>query len=207
MEAGRKLLTLGCMRNAKVVAMAVAIALGTPLAASGQNLYKFILRATAYQTNSSGNIVATPITDQTLLKDAANRGGITNLSTVEMVYHLNGDPKGDTVEIYSTNRTELALEFGFWFGADATLGRYAMTNGTKTEQRRIDYLYTLNTTTYTHASSDSVGAAFVSRRFLTDTSGNTNAIIEGPMSWMVAPQGTNGTIICIGNFTLGPPAF
>ncbi len=195
------------MRIAKVVAMGIAIALVSPFVASGQSFYKFIFRGTAYQTNSSGNIVVTPITDQTLLKDAANRGGITDLSTVEMLYHINGDPKGDTVEIYSTNQTKLALEFGFWFGADTNLGRYALTNATKTEQRRIDYLYTLNTTTYTHASSDSVGAAFVSKRFLTDTSGNTNAIIEGPMSWMVAPQGTNGTIVCIGNFTLGAPAF
>jgi hypothetical protein len=197
--------------NATRLRAAVLLAILIPAirAFGGQSYYeyKFVFQGTAYQTNSSGNIVATPITDQTLLADRAAQGGITDLSTVAIVYHIGGDPKGDTVEIISTNGTKLAFEFGFWFGDDTSLGRMALTNAPQTEVRRIDYLYTLDTSTYTYSNPDSLGAAFVTKRFLTDTNGNVNATIEGPMSWVVSPQQGRGTIICTGNFTLGTPMF
>jgi len=169
--------------------------------------YQFVFQGTAYETNATGNIVATPITDQTLLADRAHAGGITDLSTVAIVYHIGGDPKGDTVEIISTNGTKLAFEFGFWFGSDPSLGRSALTSGNGNEVRRVDPLYTLENSIYTHSNPDSIGSAFVTKRFLTDTNGNTLARIEGTMSWGVVPQGTNGTIMCIGHFTLGKPLF
>jgi hypothetical protein len=173
--------------------------------------YQFIFHGTAYTTNAAGVIVATPITDQTLLADRAHAGGITDLSTVTIAYHINGDPKGDTVEILSTNGTKLAFEFGLWFGSDPSLGRSALTDGTQTEVRRVDPIYTLENSTYTHSNPDSVGSAFVTKHFLTDTNGNTNSVIEGTISWGVVPQtlpqSTNGTIMCIGNFTLGRPLF
>jgi hypothetical protein len=172
--------------------------------------YKFVFSGTAYQTNALGNIVGTPITDQTLLQSQAQRLNITNLSTVSIVYHLNGGlPYGDTVDIISnaTGQT-LTYQFGFYFGSDTSLGRYAVTNATQTEQRRVDQIYTFNNTPYSYENSASLGAAFTCKRFLTDTNGNRNTFIEGMLSWDVTPTGTNtGPVLCIGNFTLGQPMF
>ena len=165
-------------------------------------------KGTAYQTNTTGNIVATPITDQTLLQDRAAMGGITDLSTLAIVYHIAGDEKGDTVEIVnSSNGQKLAFEFGFWFGDDPTLGRSSLTNATKTEVRRVDYIYTLENSTYTFLNSHSMGAAFVTKRFVTDTGGNVRPTIEGTMQWTVNPQSNRSTIVCVGSFTLGQLLF
>jgi hypothetical protein len=196
----------------KTIPMAVAALLVIVFNAMGQSYYeyKFLFSGTAYQTNGSGNIVGTPITDQTLLQTQAQRLNITNLSTISMVYHINGGlPYGDTVDIISnaTGQT-LSYEFGFYFGSDTSLGRYAVTNANQTEQRRVDQIYTFNNTPYTYENSASLGAAFTCKRFLIDTNGNTNTFVEGAISWDVTPTGTNaGSILCIGNFTLGQPMF
>jgi hypothetical protein len=177
--------------------------------AHGQSYYeyKFLFSGTAYQTNATGKLVGTPITDQTLLQDRARLGGITDLSAVAIVYHLNGNPLGDTVDVVSsTNGQVLTTEFGLYFGSDSSLGRTAVTNAAQTQQIRADYIYTSSGSTYTFGSNDSVGLSITTKNFVI-TNGMTNAIISGSMSWGVAPQGTNGPLICIGNFSLGQPLF
>jgi hypothetical protein len=199
------------MKINKTLAVATAALLCAGFRAAGQSYYeyKFVFAGTAYQTNGAGNIVATPITDQTLLQSQAQQLNITNLSTISLVYHFNGAPQGDTVDVISnaTGQT-LTYEFGFYFGSDTNLGRYAVTNATQTEQRRVDQLYTFVNSAYTYQNSDSIGGAFTCKRFLSDTNVNTNAIVEGVMSWDVTPTGTNtGSVVCVGNFTLGQPMF
>ena len=92
--------------------------------------YKFVFTGTAYETNAAGNIVGTPITDQTLLQSQAERLNITNLSTISIVYHIDGGlPYGDTVDVVSNATGEtLTSEFGFYFGSDTSLGRYLFRN-------------------------------------------------------------------------------
>src|SRR5580700_6740787 len=91
--------------------------------------YKFIFSGTAYQTNAEGVIVATHITDHTLLQDRARQGNIGNLSTISLVYHINGNPLGDTIDVISnaTGQT-LTTEFGFYFGSASAYGRTSITN-------------------------------------------------------------------------------
>ena len=178
--------------------------------AFGQQEYKFLFNGLAYEvpTNStSGNIVATPITDLTLLQDRVNTGG-GNISTLSLVYKINGDDKGDTVEVVNnSDGSRAAFQFGFWFGSDPTLERSALTNSTQTEQRRVDYIYTLETATYICQNSHSSGAAFVTKRIMTDGSGNTTYSIEGTIQWMVNPQNGRGTIIVNGSFSTGQRLF
>jgi hypothetical protein len=199
------------MKKRKMMASAAAAALLLGgLIAQGQTYsrYKFIFSGTAYHTNAAGAFVATLINEQTLLRSRAAQGGITNLKTVEMVYHINGDPLGDTVEIISTNGTMLTTEFGFFFGADSALGRTAVGSVTGSGQRRVDMIYTFDDSTYTYSNSDSVGAAFTYKRFVRNVRGTTNAIIYGTMSWDVIPTGTNTSpVLCIGSFALGEPLF
>lgn len=200
------------MKMKKTLALTVAAFLfgGFDVQAQSYYEYKFVFSGIAYQTDGAGNIVGTPITDQTLLQSQAQRLSITNLSTISIVYHINGGPPyGDTVDVISNSTgATLTTEFGFYFGSDTNLGRYAVTNATQTEQRRVDQIYTFSNTPYTYENPDSLGTAFTCKRFLSDTNGNTNTIVEGAMSWDVTPTGTNaGAVVCVGNFTLGQPMF
>jgi hypothetical protein len=200
------------MKTTKALGILVAVTLLGGFSVFGQSYYeyKFLFSGTAYQTNASGNIVGTPITDQTLLQSQAQRLNITDLSTVSLVYHINGGlPYGDTVDVISnaTGQT-LTYEFGFYFGSDTALGRYAVTNATQTEQRRVDQVYTFSNSPYTYQNSASLGAAYTCKRFLTDTNGNTNSFIEGTLFWDVTPTGVSpASILCVGTFTLGQPMF
>jgi FtsP/CotA-like multicopper oxidase with cupredoxin domain len=183
------------------------------LGARGQTYteYKFIFKGMAYQTNAAGNIVGTPMTDQTLLASRAIPGGITDLSTVAIVYHIGGDTNdvepGDTVDIIYTNSpTALTTEFSLWFGSTCC-GRTAVTNAAQSEVWRADYIYTSEMSTYTFQNDDSVGLCLTHKVNVTPTNGYANTSIIGNMSWGVAPQGTNGPIVCIGTFSLGQPLF
>ncbi|HEY3860274.1 MAG TPA: hypothetical protein VGO59_00165 [Verrucomicrobiae bacterium] len=205
------------MKMTKSVVIIFAICLLSRFSAMGQAYvaYKFIFNGTAYQTNGAGVIVATPITDQTLLQSQAQRLGITNLSTISLVYHVNGGPPyGDTVDVISNaNSQTLTTEFGLYFGSayigqNSSLGRYAVTNLAQTEQRRVDQVYTFSNTPYTYANSESLGGAFTCKRFLGDSNGNTNALIDGTLFWDALPtQGNAGPLLCTGRFTLGQPVF
>jgi hypothetical protein len=166
--------------------------------------YKFTFSGTAYQTNSLGTLIATHISDQTLLADRARQGGISNLTTVSLVYHIGGDPLGDTVEVISNKTGQtLTTEFGFYFGSDGALGRTAVANLSQTMERRLDYIYTFYNSTYTFSTGDSLGAAFTYKR-LVKQGAVTNALISGTMSWSVTPTGTNTKpMFCTGTFSLG----
>jgi hypothetical protein len=198
------------MKNTVLIAAGILLLGRTIVSGQSYYEYKFVFTGTAYQVNGAGNMVGEPITDQTLLQSQAQRLNITNLNTVSIVYHLDGGlPYGDTVDIISNSTGQtLTTEFGFYFGSDTNLGRYAVTNASLTEERRVDQLYTFSNTPYTYENGDSLGTAFTCKRFLTDTNGNTNSIVEGAMSWDVTPTGTNTSpVVCVGNFTLGQPMF
>lgn len=190
-----------------LAAFLVMFAMGAD--AADPYLYKFVFKGMAYQKDGTGNIIGVPITDQTMLADRAAAGGV-NPNTLAMVYHLGGDEKGDTVEIVSaTTGARQAFQFGFWFGDDRmqVLGRSALTNSTLTEFRSVEQLFTLENSTYTSQNGHGMGAVFLTKRFVRDTNGVLHATIEGPMQWMVLPQGTNSTKICNGTFIASQPLF
>ena len=156
-------------------------------------------RGMACSTNSSGQVVRRTITEQTLLADAAAAGGITDLSSIAVVYHEQGPAFGssssDSIDvIYAFTGAVDGTLYGFLFGDTASLNRVAITNGLNTEVRRVDYVYTSQ-------SSHSMGAAFVTKRFLYDGSGHIRALIEGRMQWIVNPVPTNGTQVGRAAFT------
>ena len=172
-------------------------------AAQSPFLYRLTLQGTCYQTNGSGNFVATPITDKVLVQDAA-RG--VSPDSIALVYHLQSSGLGDTLDFVDANTgSTLANLFGLYFGDDPTLGRSAATNSTLTEIRRLDYIYTAKNTTYTSFNSHSMGSAFTVKRILTDTNGIMHLTVEAQMSWIVNPSGTNGTKVCTANFNTTTP--
>jgi hypothetical protein len=163
------------------------------------------MQGTCYQTNGTGNFVATPITEKTLVQDAAQAGNVSP-SSIAIVYHLQNSGLGDTIDIVdATTGSTVVNLFGLYFGDDPTLGRSAATNSTQTVIRRLDYIYTQQNTTFTSFNSHSMGSAFTVKRFMTDTNGITQATIEAQMSWIVNPSGTSGTKLCNVNFSTTTP--
>lgn len=175
------------------------------LLAQSPFLYHLTLQGTCYQTNASGNFVATPLTDQVLLQDAAQAGKVSPTS-IALVYHLQGSGLGDTIDVVNASTgSTLANLFGLYFGSDTSLGRTAATNATHTEIRRLDYIYTQQNTTYTSFNTHSMGSAFTVKRILTDTNGITHTTVEAQMSWIANPMGTNGTKLMTASFNTTTP--
>lgn len=163
------------------------------------------MQGTCYQTNGSGDFVSTPMTDQVLVQMAAQSGGLSP-SSIALVYHLQSSGLGDTIDVVDANTgSTLVNLFGLYFGDDASLGRSAATNATRTVIRRLDYIYTQQNTTYTSFNSHSMGSAFTVKRSLTDTNGTTHVTVEAQMSWIVNPSGSSGTKLCSVNFSTTTP--
>ena len=172
-------------------------ALAAPCVMAQPTMLKFVFKGTCYQKDGSGNIIGVPITEQDLLRDRAQAGGV-DPKTLAIVYHLGGDPKGDTVDVVNAaDGTVQVLEFGFWFGSDASLGRSALSNNDGTEIRRVDQLFTLSDSTYTSGNSHGMGTASIRKRL------GTSPNIAGTMQWIV--NLASGTKICEGTFTASSP--
>lgn len=207
MERPEGVLTVCAMKLTKSIAALVTVfaACQCSLLAQSPFLYHLTLQGTIYQTNSSGNFVAMPISDKILVQDAAQASGVSP-SSIALVYHLQSSGLGDTIDfVDASSGKTLANLFGLYFGDDPTLGRSASTNATQTEIRRLDYVYTQQNTTYTSFNTHSMGSAFTVKRFVTDTNGVTHATIEAQMSWIVNPSGTSGTKLCTANFNTTTP--
>jgi len=163
-------------------------------------LFRMTFRGTCYQTNTTGTVVATPVTEQTLLQDAGAAGGV-DWHTLALVYHVQGSSFGDTIDVVdaASGAVDTTL-YGLFFGDNTVqdLGRTALTNSPGTEVRRLDYIYTSQ-------SSHSLGACFTTKRFQTDGKGNVRATFNGQMQWVVNPVGSAGTKLYTGSFTTTRP--
>jgi hypothetical protein len=165
----------------------------------GQNELYVTLRGTSYQTNALGGMVPHLITQHTLKADEAHRLGVTPLRSLALVYHVNGSSFGDTIDLVNvTNGAVVSTVFGFFFGDDPSLNRVAITNSAGTIVKRIDYIYT-------RQNSHSMGAALTTKRYVHRGQYSAFPIITSRMQWVVAPEGTNSTQICVASFTTTRP--
>ncbi len=155
----------------------------------------FTFKGTAWQTNASGQITSTPITEQTILKERAAAGGVTDLSTLAIVYHVQGNAMGDTIDIVNPSTgAVLDTVLGLYFG-DA-FGRMAFPNRSGTQERRIDYIYT-------DQNDHSLGNTLTLKTYKKDAQGNrTISSVSGQMNWLVV-LGPNNVKFCTGTFSTG----
>jgi hypothetical protein len=149
-------------------------------------------------TNAGRQVLSKPITEQTLLADGAANQGIADLSSVALVYHEQGpgydSTSADSIDLVNASTgAPIFTLFGLFFGDSTNLNRVAITNAANTMVKRVDYIYTTQ-------NSHSMGAAFVTKRFLRDGNGHTRPIIEGQMQWIINPVATNGTQVCRATF-------
>jgi hypothetical protein len=197
------------MNKTKSLLRILAALMLSAMASSAQQtpyLYRIALKGTSYQTNAPGTtFVPIPLSEQVLLADVAQAGGV-DPSTLALVYHIQNSGLGDTIDVVNrTDGSTLVNLFGLYFGDDNSLGRTAATNSAITEIKRLDYVYTLNNYTYTSWNSHSMGACFTTKRLQGDALGNTHALIDGQMQWIVNPQNGAGTRICVATFTTTKP--
>jgi hypothetical protein len=187
--------------NTAMLRVALCLLVMSPLGARAQAfMFRITLRGTCYQTNTTGVVVATPITEQSLVQDAAAAGGV-DWRTFALVYHVQGSSFGDTIDVVNASSGVVATTLYGLFFADNTiqaLGRTALTNNFGTEARRLDYIYTSQ-------NSHSMGACFTTKRYQGDSKGNLHTTINGEMSWIVNPVGNAGTKVCTARFTTTKP--
>ncbi len=166
--------------------------------ASAQGMFPLTFRGTCSQTDSSGKITSTRISDRDWLQEVAARGGVTDLSTLQIVYHVNGNGLGDTIDVINPQTgSVLTTIFGFYFSQE--YGRKALMN--QNGDRRIQYVYT-------EQNSRSLGTALVSKNYLPDRTGTTNTTISGQMTYLVTPDASNPNLkLCNGTFTVGKELF
>jgi len=165
--------------------------------AFGQYLYYFTFRGVCSQVNSSGAISTTSISDKTLLRDISLAGGVTDLRSVALVYHIGGNGLGDTVDIVnSATGKPLDTVFGLYFGE--SFGRQAITNTNGKVVRRLDYVYTKQ-------NDHSLGSALITKSTITDKKGTNHVVIQGQIQYVVESTASEPAKICSGTFTATKP--
>jgi len=174
-----------------------------PLLAPAQSqpwLFDVTFRGMSYQTNANGDVTKISMSETTILQELAAPVGITDLSTLALVYHVNEGVFGDAITVVNPNNgAKLDKLWGFYFGSDLSLGRMAVTNAFGTMERRVDQLYTKQ-------SQFALGSAFITKRHVADAQGNVRTTIDGDLHYLVLPQGTNPSPrLCIGTFTTTRP--
>jgi hypothetical protein len=202
MAANPHLLTVLPMNTARFASAVFLAGILFSFTAFAQSpfMFKITFRGICYQTNATGVVVATPVTEQTLLQNAAAAGGV-DWHTLALVYHVQGSGFGDTIDVVDATTGAVATTlYGLFFGDNTVqnLGRTALTNSPGTEVRRLDYIYTSQ-------NSHSMGACFTTKRYQTDGNGNSRATFEGQMQWVVNPVGDAGTKLYTASFITTRP--
>ena len=108
---------------------------------NAQNIFRFTFTGTASATNSAGKFVTQKVTEKTWLQDFLASNSITNNPRhLMVVYHVNGDSHGDTVDIVDTKtKATLYTIWGLFFSSE--FGRLPMVSSDGLQQKRIDYIY------------------------------------------------------------------
>ena len=166
----------------------------------GGDRFQFTFHGTCWTTNAGGKLISTTVNQSNWLNDYATVNGITNTKSLALVYHLNGDDRGDVIEVVNaTNGTLISPLWALFFGD--SFGRMSLVDNTGTRFRRIQYVYG-------QQIAESVGSAFLSERIFLDNNGNTNALsLQGPMTYEVLPDANHATLqVCQGTLLVTKPA-
>lgn len=197
------------MKSILTLLAALSVLLASP--AIAQNQFYVTFRGTSWRTNSLGHLTPYPITEQDLLLAAAQAWGRRDATGLSLVYHVQGNSLGDTIDVVdSSNGGGFFMNyFGFYYGeaTQSTPNRVALTNSTGSMVRRIDHIYTQTASFYTspNPGGHDMGTGFITKRFMNDASGNPRSTVDGEFYWLVRPQNNIGGMMCKGTFTTTKP--
>jgi|SRR6185369_7469610 len=185
--------------NRQFLTVVSAMLLVSGLNASAQSKLQLLFSGTCYTTDAQGRIVAQPINNQTLLKKAADAGGLKDTSGLGLAYHINGNELGDTIEVINrTTGATLSTVFGLYFGE--SFGRQALMSASRRQMKRIEYIYT-------DQNDHSLGSVFLTDYYFLDNNGNTNATyVLGQMQYLILSGGSQTNAqVCTASFTTFRP--
>ena len=168
--------------------------------ARGQTLFHVMVKGTSVTTNDAGDLVKQPINNQTLIKEAADNLGETNLNRLRLVYVLDGHEDGDIIGVINTNATVVFTNLALLL-----LGpeNQAFTNADQTAFVRCADVFTARSLLI---SSDDVGNAVINGRTFLNHGGAVRKVsITGTLQYNNPPVGTNTQSICTSSFTVGRP--
>jgi hypothetical protein len=187
------------MKTPKILMPILSGLLAFAIQGRGQNVFELTFKGTATTTNDAGSIVSTKVNNKTLIQDAATQRGITNASTLDVVYvqSASTDPSttGDFVEVITkANGTPVYTNLQFMYGGSFPP---ALTNAAGNQVVIGAQVIPLPL-----AIGDSLGGATINERFLPK-----KTIITGSFNYTVlrSPGSTNNdTVTAVsGSFTVG----
>ncbi len=183
------------MNTLTSIAATLSFALLSASTAAAQDQFLFTFHGSSWTTNAAGEFVSRPVDSNTLLQDYALSTGSTLTTNMQLVYHYNGDERGDVIEVYDTKSGTVVYPLmDLFFGEQ--YGRTLLPSGDGNKYMRIEY-------TYGHQIDHSTGSAFIYEKYSTDATGNTNHTFQGTMSFFVLPDGNHGMQMYNGTFFTG----
>lgn len=190
----------------KTVLAVLGLASLLPVGCFAQNELLLTFRGSYYQADANGNIVGHPVTEQTWLLEAAEAGGTTDTSGMAIVYHVGGSGFGDTIDVVdrATGATLTSL-LGLFFGDPSVedIGHLPVYNAAGDQERRVDQVFVFYGGNF--EAGESLGSAFVTKRFQQDASGNRHDTVEADLNYLALAEGTNATHMVVGTFTTTRP--
>src|ERR1700759_1727832 len=94
------------MKNLKVTAAVLSGIITLAIQSHGQNVFNVTIKGTSQTTNDAGEIVSTKLTDKTFIQDAVTARGLTNSSSLDLVYVQSAStdpgPPGDFIEVVNS---------------------------------------------------------------------------------------------------------
>ena len=153
--------------------------------AGAQELLQLKFQATCQTTNDAGQPVKEIVNNQKLIQDYADLNGVTNARSLALVYHVNGDERGDVIQIVDAgDATVLSHVYGLFFPVD-------LPSGDGSQLQRFAYVYNSQ-------QAFSMGSAMLREKILIDRSGATNRVINGNIQFYLNADGSNGLRLCTG---------
>src|SRR5689334_14632427 len=83
------------------------LALGTAAVNAQGEMLQVKFEGSCRTTNDNGVIIRQVVNNKTLIKDFAQSHNITNLNALSLVYHSQGDERGDVIRIVSAKTGEI----------------------------------------------------------------------------------------------------
>lgn len=173
-----------------IIGLFSAALLGS-LSVNAQEVLQLRFNAKCQGTNDTGRAVKEVVNNNTILQNYADQNGITNLSSLALVYAVDGDERGDLIEIVDAyTGAVLSHVYGFFFPMDLP------TSSDGSRFSRFAYMFNSQ-------QSYEMGSALLSERIKVDRKGNTNRMITGDLQFYLTPDATNGLRLCSGTITVG----
>jgi hypothetical protein len=176
-----------------------------PVGCPAQNELLLTFRGTYYQADANGNIVGHPVTEQTWLIEAAEAFNTTT-NGLAIVYHVGGSNFGDTIDVVNrATGATFAYLLGLFFGDPSVedIGHLPVFNAAGDQERRVDQVFVFYAGNF--EAGESLGSAFVTKRFQQDASGNRHDTVEADLNYLALAEGTQPTHMVVGTFTTTRP--